>query len=417
MPIKWSSSNTAVSTFGIGIAALGILWENLFGPSWLGWTAIIAGTALVLFIEKPRSTPLKWPLVILVIMAGVSLLVSADPHLTHPQVTRLLAGITGFIALVTWARNRQRLLLASFILILGGALIALLAPVIVRWNLAKGVPIPDIIYQSFSLLFADAVHPNVMASIMVLLIPLPAAFLFLSFRRGPWPLSTRWAPLLLTTTLALMSFILLLTKSRGGYVAGAVGVLAVLWFSRYRLLALILTLITTGTGIWLISNGEQQASTVAGELADAGTLAFRLQVWRVASWMLSDFPFTGVGMGSFNVVATRLYPLPDVADPGAHNLYLQIGVDLGLPGLIAFAAILLLTMYMVIISVKHTEPQADSALRALSVGLFAGVIAHLFHGLVDITIWGTRVSFLPWLIIALVTAVYLFTAENHSAVE
>ena len=176
MPTKWPFSNTAVSTLGIGLALLGVLWENLIGPSWLGWLAIISGTALILFVEKSRSTPLRWPLLIVVIMAGVSLLVSADPHLTNPQVSRLLAGIAGFIALVNWARTRSRIFLTSYLFITAGALTALLAPVIVQWNKAKGIPIPDIIYESFPLLFADTVHPNVMVSIMVLLLPLPLAY-------------------------------------------------------------------------------------------------------------------------------------------------------------------------------------------------------------------------------------------------
>ncbi len=330
---------------------------------------------------------------------------------TSPQVTRLLAGIAGYIAVVNWAKSRQQLFLASLLLLSAGALIAILAPVIVRWNQAKGIPIPNAIYDSFPLLFSDAVHPNVMVSIMIMLLPLSFAYLLLSYRRGPWPLSTRWAQILIPLALILMSIVLILTKSRGGYVAGAVGALTVLWYSRQRILALVLTLITAGLGLWLIIGAEQQAPALVGELADAGTMAFRQQIWHIASWMITDFPYTGVGMGTFNDVAVRLYPLSAVADPGAHNLYLQVGVDLGIPGLIAFASILILALYMSINSISCLASHEDQALRALSVGLLAGIIALLFHGLVDITVWGTRITFLPWLIIGLVTAVHLHVKQ------
>ncbi len=414
MLTKWSSSNTAVSTLGIGLVGFGVIWESLFGPSWSGWVGIAIGLVFILFGQKPQPTPLRWSIFILILMSGVSLLVTADSSTTAPQVTRLLAGIAGFFALVNWAKTRQQLFLASLFLPSFGMLIAILAPVIVSWNQAKGVPIPNVIYETFPLLFSNAVHPNIMASIMVMLLPLSFAYLLLSYRRGPWPLSTRWAQILLLSALILMSIVLLLTKSRGGYVAGAVGVLTVLWYSRWRILALVLTLITTGLGLWLIAGAEQQAPTLAGELADAGTMAFRQQVWRIASWMITDFPFTGVGMGTFNDVAVRLYPFSEVANPGAHNLYLQVGVDLGIPGLIAFASILLLTIYMSFSSIAHSTAQEDPALRALSVGLLAGITALLFHGLVDITVWGTRVGFLPWLIIGLITAVHMHIKQKVS---
>ncbi len=413
MPTKWSSSNTAVSTLSIGLVGLGVIWESLFGPSWPGWVSIAIGLVLILLPQRPRTTPLRWPILLLIFMSGVSLLVTADSTSTAAQVTRLLAGIAGFVALVNWARSRQQLFLSSLFLLTAGALIAILAPVIVRWNQAKGIPIPNAIYESFPLLFSDAVHPNVMVSIMVMLLPLPLAYLLLSYRRGPWPLSTRWAQILLLLALILMSIVLLLTKSRGGYVAGIIGILTVLWYSRWRILALVLTLLTTGLGIWLIISAEQQATTLVGELADAGTMAFRQQIWRIASWMISDFPFTGVGMGTFNDVAMRLYPLPAVSDPGAHNLYLQVGVDLGIPGLIAFASILILAIYMSSSSISSLAAQDNRAFRALSVGLLAGITALLFHGLIDVTVWGTRVGFLPWLMIGLVTAVHLQIKQLH----
>jgi len=404
---KWRSSDSAVSSVGMGLVGLAVSWESLRGPSLLGWLIIAAGLALIFLTQKPQPTPLLWPILILIFMSGVSLLVTADSTATAPQITRLLAGITGFIALVNWARTRQQLFLASLLLLSTGMLIAILAPFIVRWNQAKGIPIPNGIYESFPLLFSDAVHPNVMVAIMLMLLPLPLAYLLLSYRHGPWPLSTRWAQGLLLLALILMSVILLLTKSRGGYVAAAIGVLTVLWYSRRRFLALLLTLITAGLGLWLIVSAEQQTASLAGDLADAGTLAFRQQVWRVASRMIADFPYTGVGMGTFNDVAMNLYPFPAVSNPGAHNLYLQVSVDLGIPGLIAFASILLLVIYMSVASISNLVAEEDQTLRALAVGLLAGLFALLFHGVIDITIWGTRASFMPWLIIGMVTAVHL----------
>ena len=62
--------------------------------------------------------------------------------------------------------------------------------------------------------------------------------------------------------------------------------------------------------------------------------------------MVLDFPFTGIGMGSFTEVAESLYPF--FSSPGrvfhAHNLFLQAIVDLGIPGLIAWFAIIMIVI-------------------------------------------------------------------------
>ncbi len=418
MPTKLRSSNKEFfSSLGIGFVGLGVIWEGLFGPSWPGWAGIAAGLILILLAQKPQFTPLKWPILILILMSGVSLLLTAEFETTSTQVSRLLAGLAGFFGLVNWARNRQQLFLASWVFIGAGLLIALAAPVIVRWNQAKGVPVPNAIYDVFPLLFEDAVHPNVMVSIMILLIPLSLAYLLYARQQVPWPLTAKWGQILLLTALIAMSIVLLLTKSRGGYAAGAIGVLTVLWFSRQRILVMFLTLITISLGAYLVVEGEHQSQTMIGEITSAGTLAFRQQVWRIATWMMSDFPFTGVGMGAFNDVATRLYPFPVVDDPGAHNLALQVGVDLGIPGLIAFLAILILTVYMGLSSIAELNVSGDIPLRALSIGLLAGIIALFFHGLVDITVWGTRVAYIPWLVIGLIAAIYLYLHKRVSRVS
>jgi putative inorganic carbon (HCO3(-)) transporter len=178
-------------------------------------------------------------------------------------------------------------------------------------------------------------------------------------------------------------------------------------------LALVSAFVILGIGLLLMVGSEQQAARVAGELADPSTFAFRLQVWDIANRLIADFPYTGVGMGAFNNAAVRLYPFSEVANPGAHNLYFQVAVDLGIPGLIAFISILLLALYMGVSSLNQLKLDGDGTIRALAAGLLGGIAALLAHGLIDITVWGTRVVFLPWAIIALVTAVYLHVKSQQ----
>src|SRR5439155_23205740 len=74
-----------------------------------------------------------------------------------------------------------------------------------------------------------------------------------------------------------------------------------------------------------------------------GGLDGRLEVWLRAVIAIQDFAFTGIGLGGFSSVIPAIYPYflsgPETV-PHAHNLFLQIGVDLALPGLLAFTLLL-----------------------------------------------------------------------------
>jgi O-antigen ligase len=117
-------------------------------------------------------------------------------------------------------------------------------------------------------------------------------------------------------------------------------------------------------------------------------------------------------MGTFNDVAVRLYPFPEVLNPGAHNLSLQVALDLGILGLVAYLSILLLTIFMAFASIARLDEQNNASLKAISIGLLAGFFALTLHGVVDIGVWGTRAAFLPWLIIGLITAIHLYTLQK-----
>ncbi len=69
----------------------------------------------------------------------------------------------------------------------------------------------------------------------------------------------------------------------------------------------------------------------------------------------------------------------------AHNLYLQMAVDFGVPGLVALVA-LLLGMGASIVAATRRWPShapAGPPLAALAVGVFGSLLALAVHGMVD----------------------------------
>lgn len=347
-------------------------------------------------------TPVDWALVVLLLTLPVTMWATALPAKTLPQMQRLLAGVVLFYALVNWAKGWKRLRWSRDAAVGVGLLLAAAAPFVVQWNAVKLAFIPSELYARFRLLVADAANPNVMAGSLVLLLPLGAALLLFNWRGAH--LAERG---LGVAFLLLGGAILLLSQSRSAWLAlgAALAVLVILRWRRGWLVVL-------GGGLALallaLLAGPQPLVEALVSSPTLGGLEGRLEVWSRAVYMIQDFPFTGIGMGAFTEVADRLYPFflyaPGTAEH-AHNLFLQVAVDLGIPGLVAWLAILLGSLAAAFLTWRASRHADQAGLAGMGAGLLAAQAALVVHGLSDAVVWGmVRPAPLVWLVWGLAAA-------------
>lgn len=95
----------------------------------------------------------------------------------------------------------------------------------------------------------------------------------------------------------------------------------------------------------------------------------RMDLWRVATDLIQTHPL-GVGVGLFGQAYQALGSTTAIRFTGAHNWYLNLGAEMGAPGLASGAVFLLVFLYGVI-GHKRTFQQ-DASLAALS-----GIAAHM----------------------------------------
>ena len=88
----------------------------------------------------------------------------------------------------------------------------------------------------------------------------------------------------------------------------------------------------------------------------------------------------------------------------AHNELLQVAVDLGIPGLVGYVA-LLTTFALTAWRAYHALD--DRWLRALIVGLACGMLAHQVFGLTDAFLLGTKPGVVMWVFMGLIAALYV----------
>jgi O-antigen ligase len=113
--------------------------------------------------------------------------------------------------------------------------------------------------------------------------------------------------------------------------------------------------------------------------------ATRIQVWRDSVPALSDFWLTGSGLSSFRYVGARYRSFGGrIFYSWAHNDYLQLGIELGLPGL-ALLAWLAIVVAKGVRRVRN-DLDPDRSLLALHAGFASALAAVALHSLTDFSL-------------------------------
>lgn len=345
-------------------------------------------------------TPIDWPILLLLGLVPITLWATVQPEVTRLQVYRLLSGVALALSLVNGGYDRKSLRYFPVGITIGGIALASLAPFTVEWITDKFSFIPLFVYTLAPLLAADQIHPNVIAGTLTLLLPLSSALLLFGWRQ-----LTQVEKIIYGTGFSLMGVILLFTQSRGaltGFAVATFSLMVLRWGWRAAAPALTLFLLVAYFG---------KIDTFVDSTALTAVRGWegRKEIWSRALSIIQDFPFTGIGMGNFGLIADTFYPF-FLAAPGqtphAHNLFLQIAVDLGIPGLIAWLSILLIIFVVSGRLFAVGARSHDGWVAGLGAGLVCSQIALVTHGLTDAVLWGTKPAVMLWAVwgVALVAA-------------
>lgn len=124
----------------------------------------------------------------------------------------------------------------------------------------------------------------------------------------------------------------------------------------------------------------------------------RYGLWTAGIAAIRRAPVLGVGMNRL-----RLDPGITYEGAHAHNQFITMGAELGIPGLVAYIAILVGTGWMAWVVWKRSK---DRWMRVAALGLVAGQAAFHIFGLGDAIPLGSKPNALFWVSLALLTAIY-----------
>jgi putative inorganic carbon (HCO3(-)) transporter len=125
-----------------------------------------------------------------------------------------------------------------------------------------------------------------------------------------------------------------------------------------------------------------------------------------------------MGFNTFRLLVPILYPLyvvqPAADIAHAHNHLLQVGLDLGIPGLVAYLAIWLDAAG--VLSVAWRSSSQDW-LRILTLGFAGSLLAYFIFGLTDTIALGARPGFMLWLLFGLAASLHTLVVSDSCRIS
>ena len=346
-----------------------------------------------------KRTPADLPIAVLVVCATVAFYPSVDWQASSAGWWRIIFGVAMYYALVNGLQSQHHIQQWSLLLVGGGLGLALITLLGARWDIVR-LANWSLIYDHLPELLRDVedglgFHPRIMGMALATMVPIP---LTLAFSRNQ-PL-LRW---LAIVAIPSMLGVIVLTQSIQGLFGVAVAVCVLfVWYSRWTL---VLLPIGALLAFWFTRLPQFQTLTTAifdPDHALGIAVLLRLDMWNQAWSMLHDLPYTGIGLNTFPAIQTHFYPGFLLGpEPHAHNVYLQVALDLGIFGLIAFLMLLVASALMIWQIQRYTQHQH----RLLVAGLAASIVSFLASGGLD-TFWTTKPAVLLWVILGTVGALY-----------
>jgi O-antigen ligase len=346
-------------------------------------------------------------MVVLLFIHLISALFSSDTSVSWDAVVIFVVeGFGLYFLLINVIRTPEMLRSVTWVLLISGALVSVLAiHQVVTQNYDSNylgfAQADSAIRTGATTLAGDVLQPrmagpigetNRFAQVMLMLVPLG---LFRAIGERSTSLRVIAGLMTLAITLGVV-----LSFSRGGAVGLAALVLALMVLRLVRVRHVLVLVVVLGLILVALPQYANRLTSLADQGGFGGTssavtdtsLLSRATETLAAALVIVDHPVLGVGPDMFPVYYEEYAQVVGIlirndAAREAHNLYLGIGAELGIPGLIVFLIIAVLTIRMILAARRASlirrpdlERLTTPYLLALLTYYVTGLFLHLSFG-------------------------------------
>jgi O-antigen ligase len=291
------------------------------------------------------------------------------------SLERYVPNFLVFFVVYSAARNRRDMLLLAGFFVIGSAVAATDAIL---------SPPPASVYAGVSRSGGTFGDPNYLAAVLVV-----GFAISIALARARSITALGQAAAAAAGLLCLMG--ILLSVSRGGLIALSIALLAGILVAgrwRGRLAFAALVVVMAGAGYFLVI---APAATRDRLTSTAGGGSGRTTIWKVGWREVQHNPITGVGAGNFSDAGAKY-----VIEPGeinheaasytayfidtptvAHNTYLEVLAEEGIPGMLLFLAIIAGSLECARRAALRFREMGDDEMELLCYGVFCGALGFL----------------------------------------
>jgi O-antigen ligase len=232
---------------------------------------------------------------------------------------------------------------------------------------------------------------------------IPLTFLWTVGKRAPWER-------LFCGVCLLVSFLgLFVAASRGGFIGLTAGFLYLIARSRRPMRSLlVISVLMTALLFWSPSTLLRRITSPND--GDRQGQNARLIAWKAGLTMIAQHPLVGIGMHNFKSQVLKYEEGDDRVESVAHNSYLEIAAETGLPSLLMFMGILGATFGALERVRKRSNRNNLKQLSSTALGLQTGLISYIFSSFF-LSAWFEK---MVWLLIFLSIVLYRISGESPS---
>lgn len=297
-----------------------------------------------------------------------------------------------YFVIVNTVRTKEQLHALLKLFAISGALVALygIMQYVFGWTTSNAWIDEEMFEDATMRVYSTLGNPNVLGEYLLLVLPVAAVYM-LKYRFSEL---AKYAYAIMFLVLALC---LVLTQSRGCWIGFMLSAFVFVTFYEgkwWGLIPIALCIIP-----FVIPQTIVERLMSIGNMDDSST-SYRVYIWMGTLGLLKHYWLGGIGMGE--KAFAQVYPFFSynaIVAPHSHNTFLQLTVEAGIGGLIAFLA--LNAVFIKKMSDTNRLGEKKSLDSATALALAAGVIGFLAQSMFDYTFYNYRVMAVMFMVLAM----------------
>ncbi|MDF2988115.1 MAG: O-antigen polymerase [Eubacterium sp.] len=327
----------------------------------------------IFYRKKPgyHSTPLDIPIMFYIVIAFCLLLINS------PVPAIGLAGFRQTVQQILWYFIAVQLLASVknvrwflYLMVFSGGLLGLHG--VYQYITKAEMPaywVENLEAQITTRVFSIIGSPNILGSLLVLIIPVSISLIFTENK-----LLKKY---LFGTCTLLMCTTLVFTSSRSAWIGFIFSMAVFFWLKDKRLILLFLILVFAAY-LFIPTINNRVDFLLSANYFKSSALGGRLARWTTAMAILRQNTVFGVGLGQFGGAVAQNFKIPNAFYVDSY--FLRIAVEMGLAGLTAFCIFIYNVLAWGIRAVKSiTQPRQ----LGMAQGIYAGLVGVIVPNFVE----------------------------------